>query len=111
VEKLTEPTTIAKATAIAEFLIDWGSEAAFVMPATMVLGMVTAPHAVITRYPSRTTTPAKLYRTDYPAVKALPQLSVVCVALLKAVRELCTLAGRFPTILAMPGRDVTEVGD
>jgi hypothetical protein len=57
---------VLKATALAEFLVDWSSDNALIMPTTMVLGIVTAPHAVIARYPSKMTTPAKLYR---PAIR------------------------------------------
>lgn len=55
VGKRTDPAAVAKATALAEVLVDWVSENALIMPTTMVLGMVTAPHAVIARYPSKTT--------------------------------------------------------
>lgn len=85
------------------------SESALIVPAMMVLGMATAPHAVIARYPSKTTSPRTLYRPDYPAVQSLPKLATICSALLQSVRELCKLAARLPAILSMPGGVPTKI--
>lgn len=103
----TDPAAVAKATALAEYLVDFSAESSLILPTTVVLGIATAPHAVISRYPAGGVSPAKRYGAEYPVVVALPKLCLIAEALASSVRVLCELAPRLQPILAMPGGDVS----
>lgn len=107
----TDPAAIAKATSLAEYIVDFLAESALILPTTMILGIATAPHAVIARYPTAGISPTVRYGAEYPVVRSMPELCVIAESAAGSVSLLCKLAAHLPKILAMPGGEVLDEDD
>jgi hypothetical protein len=92
-----DPEAADRVRALAANAIRHISVSAYALPTLMVLGMVTLPHAVVTRYPDRNRSPGEVYKASYPLVRLFGDTCQVVHDLLPVLREWITVPGRLVT--------------
>lgn len=106
-EGRTDEAEIRKARAVGVYLARVFTECAVLLPAHMLLGMATLPHAVRARYPDPTVA-SDAYTVANPVVRRFDELCEICGPFIGSVANYVALAGTLGEIMAMPSVEVIE---